>query len=526
MQRAADLAAAAPDAQGRSGFPGRVARRITHATSSLSLLSRVVAGSALLALLVAGAFAVMLLAMSDLRRSTNQQAQSKSVTAATLGLERVVNDLEVSLRSYVATGNEHFLASWHLGRTELQPSIAHLENLIAGQEVQSRQARQLSALIHSYILEYGLPLIIIARVSPDAARGTDATNEGLIRIKGIRHQLSRLLNSEDALASENAASAKHGAVQAVRIGISALVATAGLLMLFGIFLARGIARPVRTVADGASQVASGDLSTRLPEGGAAEIHTLTSSFNAMARSLDHGKRELQKQNEELRQNQRLMSQLVSIVSHELRTPLASILGYTRVLLDRDVEKADARHYLEIIEEQGRRLSSLVDEFLEGEGVESGRLELKEELLDLKAVLVEEAALVRGEASKHRIEVAVEEGSLPVRGDRDRLAQVIVNLLTNAVKYSPEGGLVEVLATFDGDAVRVQVRDEGIGVPDEHQTRIFTKFFRGDARESGIAGAGLGLAVSREIVEAHGGRIGFTSRTGAGSAFWFELPRAD
>ena len=194
----------------------------------------------------------------------------------------------------------------------------------------------------------------------------------------------------------------------MRIGVAALVAAAGLLVGFGVFLARGVARPVRMVAAGASQVARGDLSTRLAEGGAAEIDTLTRAFNAMARSLEQGKHELETQNEELRQSQRMMSQLVSVVSHELRTPLASIRGYTSVLLNREVAPADVTHYLEIVHEQGRRLEALVDEFLEGERVQAGRIELRDEPLDLKPLLV------RGEAdperaSKHRIEVELELG---------------------------------------------------------------------------------------------------------------------
>ena len=185
----------------------------------------------------------------------------------------------------------------------------------------------------------------------------------------------------------------------------------------------------------------------------------------MARSLEQSKRELETQNEQLRQSERLKSELISIVSHELRTPLASIMGYASLLLKRDFRKADAERYLEVIHGQGSRLSSLVEDFLDVESVEAGRLELKNESVDLKQVLNDEAELVAKETTRHRIEVVTRADSLPVRGDHDRLAQVYGNLLTNAIKYSPNGGLVEVLGTISDGSVRVEVHDEGIGIPD-------------------------------------------------------------
>jgi signal transduction histidine kinase len=486
------------------------------------IAARVLGAIGVLAVLVAVAFTLVLLAMANLRGSTNEQVQANRVTASALRLERVVDELEQSLRGFVLTRNRRILASWDRARDDLPAAIAELERRIAEQPAQAGRVRSIVQETRSYVADYGIPLTAIALESPAAALSEAATTEGLTRIGEIRRGLARILVEEDQLTSARASSARHEANRAVILGTLALGASGILLLLVMGYLVRSVARPVHDVASGAARIAAGDLSIRIPSGGPAEIRELTSAFNSMAESLEQGRRALERQNEQLRQSERAKSELISIVSHELRTPLASILGYTSLILRREADLETMRRYVEVIEDQGRRLAGLVEGFLEAEESE-GRLELEPTRLDLSALLRKEAELIGRQATEHEVVVELPENGLVVRGDRDRLTQVVTNLLTNAIKYSPEGGKVVVRGERDGDLVRVLVQDEGLGISEEHQPRIFTKFFRGEARASGIPGVGLGLAVAREIVEAHGGRIAFKSAEDEGSTFWFELP---
>jgi signal transduction histidine kinase len=491
----------------------------------IPLQSRMIAASAVLALVVGGVFIALILALAALREAREDEARSKDVTSAALGLERQVLEVDSGLSIYVINGSPVLRARYLASRRELRRKLTSFAMVTAREPQQRERAVELFALIGRYGTDYLNLVTRLAKESIGAAR--EATrDEGSEQLRDIQQAFGRFFAAEDVLTGrrEDAADAKF--THAVELGVAGLTGSAALILLFAFYLSRSIARPVREAATGATQVAGGDLSLRLSQSGPGEIGELTTAFNRMGESLQRARVELEEQNAQLRESERLKSDLVNTVSHELRTPLSGVLGFTKLLLTREFDSETRRHYLGIVDAQARRLSQLIDDFLDVRTIEEGRFDRAKDRVDLGTLLRDEATLYSLQSERHELKLDLPDTPLPVMGNADRLRQVIANLLSNAIKYSPQGGLVQVTAGMRGDAVRFEVRDEGIGIPTEQQPRIFTKFFRADAAASGITGTGLGLAVSRDIVESHGGQIGFMSADGEGTTFFVELPGAD
>jgi PAS domain S-box-containing protein len=232
-----------------------------------------------------------------------------------------------------------------------------------------------------------------------------------------------------------------------------------------------------------------------------------------------------------RELDRLKTEFVSQVSHELRTPLTAIKGFTDLLIEGEAGEIneEQQEYLGIVQNNVDRLVTLINDLLDISRIESGRVQLKLESVPLGAIVESVAATMRPlvEGKNQSLAVAVDPALPPVRADRDRITQVVTNLVSNAYKYTPAGGALRVEASREGDAARLAVHDNGIGIAPEDVAQLFTRFFRVDSsltRE--VGGTGLGLSIVKSIVELHGGTLEVESEPGQGSTFSFTVPLAE
>jgi signal transduction histidine kinase len=490
------------------------------------LVARIALSAIVVAAGLAIVFGVLFLAIITLRDRSVQAAHTQQVIASANRLQTLVIDLETSVRGFVITKNQRELDPWRRAQLQYPGETKRLLALTNDNAMQHSRALGLQLAIRSYLQTYSKPLVEFLERNPQEAPSVATSDRGAAEVESIRARFRDFLSTETALSNARQSRARTTAQHALWVGGAGLGASLLLILLGAVYLNRAVARPVRLTARAAARIAGGDFSERLQTTGPGEVGELERTFNSMAASLERTLADLEERNRTLAESERVKSELVSNVSHELRTPLASVLGFSALMLDRDLPADERRRYLEVIRTEAHRLASLLNDLLDLQRVEQEAIELRQELVDLNDLLSAQITLYSAQSETHALRFEPAGEPLLIRGDRDRLAQVIGNLLSNGIKYSPEGGEVEVGAGRIGDEITVWVRDYGLGIPDEHKDRIFTKFFRGDVgRERGIAGTGLGLVLARQIIEAHGGEVGFESKEKAGSTFWVRLPAA-
>ena len=281
--------------------------------------------------------------------------------------------------------------------------------------------------------------------------------------------------------------------------------------LLAALISRTIAKPLQRVARGATDIARGDYTVQVPESGPPELRALAESFNRMTA--------------EVMASNNAQRDFLGNVSHDLKTPLTSIQGYAQAIIDGAAE--DPEEAAQIIYEEASRLNRMVVELTDLARLEAGRLSLRHAEIELAPLVEGVTQSLQLLAENKGIALETRTASLPpVVGDGDRLAQVFMNLLSNALKFTESGGTVSVDLREQGDGALVAVRDSGIGISKAEQGRIFERFYQVDKARGPQRGTGLGLAIAQEIVEAHGGSITVSSRgRGQGAVFRVWLPGA-
>jgi signal transduction histidine kinase len=300
---------------------------------------------------------------------------------------------------------------------------------------------------------------------------------------------------------------------------------AGLILSTGLawLISRSVARPLQRVTNAAHAIAQGDYDQKVAVAGPAEVQWVAQDFNRMA--------------QQVRSSQAAQRDFVANVSHELKTPLTSIQGYSQAIADGTAEEPAAiQRSAEIIHDEAARLGRIVGELLDLARIESGQVVMNREPVELDDVLRNLVDRFRLRADEVGISLTTKIDKLsPVIGDGDRLAQVFTNLLDNALKHTPQGGRINVTARMLTPsavrrrkeawprAVEVAVSDSGEGIPPEDLSRVFERFYQVDKSRKQTGGVGLGLAITQEIVQAHGGSIKAESIRGLGTRFTVILP---
>jgi len=310
---------------------------------------------------------------------------------------------------------------------------------------------------------------------------------------------------------------------ALAIGVTALIAFA-----VAFFVGRSISRPIQMLNKAMQKLAGGDLSAKLPEGnGPQEILSMTQTVRVF---LENAQR-ISLLESEQRESEGMKTEFVSVVSHELRTPLTSIRGSLGLVATGKAGELPekAKKLISIAYSNCERLILLINDILDIDKIAAGNMHFDQKAESINGMVATAVDANRSYAEKYFVHFEYtplpEDASILV--DANRFQQVITNFLSNAAKFSPAGAKIDIIASIENCCVRVSVKDYGLGIPDEFRSRIFKKFSQADSsttRRKG--GTGLGLYISKQIIEQMGGRIGYNTRVGLGSSFWVEFPLSE
>ena len=301
--------------------------------------------------------------------------------------------------------------------------------------------------------------------------------------------------------------------QVDRLMLYSALAALGTSLLLGYWMSRALSRPIKEMSSAAARLARGDFTSRVEVMSNDEMGELARSFNNMA--------------EELSRLENMRREFVANVSHELRTPLTSIQGFIQALIDGTVSEEGAREkYLKLIRGEVVRMNRLINDLLDLSRLESGKVQMELAPLDIREIADSAVSAMDFRAHERNVSLRnlIPEGLPPVLADGDRIEQVFMNLLDNAITATRPGGYVELSAREAKEEIYVSVADTGHGIPPEELPFIWERFYKVDKARtrSEAIGTGIGLAIVKQIIEAHGGEVSAESEPGRGSKFTFSL----
>lgn len=315
-------------------------------------------------------------------------------------------------------------------------------------------------------------------------------------------------------------------IQTLKIVIYAGVITIFIAAFVSYFISRSIVKPIKEITGISLEMSKGNFSQRAKVYSSDEIGKLAETFNYMMVKLDKSLRDLEDEKNKMVKMERMQREFVANASHELRTPLTSVRGYLEAILDGVVNgKEQERKYLRIILKETLRLHRLVNSLLDLSRIESGQIKVNKKDLNISEIIDRTVTKLEPLAEDRELQLEADvPADLPnVLGDEDLVEQVLINYITNAIRFTPIGGKITVKAESNRNEVYVHVIDTGIGIPPEELPKVWKRFYKiNEARPLSKEGAGLGLALVKEIMELLGGRVWVESTPGKGSTFSFSL----
>lgn len=438
-----------------------------------------------------------------------------------------MTDAETAERGYLITGEEVSLAPFEVGLATFRDAAVTAVDEAPDDRVRRLLETEIVAA-ERWIDEFAVPIVELRAEDPNAALERARAGEGRTRFEVFRaaHEVTALELDERLERAERLATRTSSVTRTVL----ALLLLGGGAVLVAV-ARRTDAATVGPLADLAATLDElrDDRDVRADVRGPAEIRAVATAVNRLAEENQRFADERTQIVERLEELDQQKSDFVSTVSHELRTPLTSIIGYLEMLQDGDAGPLtdDQLDLLAVGQRNAGRLLALIEDLLTLSRIESGKLRREVAPVDVAELVADVAAELRPRVSGRDLDLTIDAAPAVVHGDRDHLERVLFNLVGNALKFTPDGGEVAVVARRHDDEVVLAVRDSGIGIPEGEIDRLFDRFFRAStATDRAIPGTGLGLAITGLLVEQHGGRIDVDSEAGVGTTVTVRLPTID